>query len=152
MVQTLSRPGTSPNLNISNIFFLPVQLLFSLWRREFSLSGYGVWAHPWRVTYYFWQRWLCAPCCPSTLGITQRRVSKQGGRVHCYRHRRSSTVGSSCKCVRMNAFVFCKGIENHGKNGQLMVQGTWREMSACRCLSVLISITDSTDPGCDLGP
>lgn len=38
---------------------------------------------------------------------------------HSERHRTSSVVGDSCKCVRLNAFVFCKRVEKCEKLGRL---------------------------------
>lgn len=104
----LSRLGTSPNFNISNtcsslfIYFSPSEEGDSLY--QVMLCGL---THQ-KLLNISDSGGCVLQTVPTLWGITQRRVSKQGGQYHSDRHRRSSLVGGSCK---LNSFVFCKGIE-----------------------------------------
>lgn len=76
-------------------------------------------------------------------GITQRRVSKQGGQYNSDRHRRSSMVGGSCKCVRLNAFVFCKEIEKREKLGRAQFKTPKlrsQHVGVCMCFQISITV------------
>lgn len=82
---------------------------------------------------------------PMLWGMTQRRVSKQGGQYHSDRYRRSSMVGGSCKCVRwLNTFVFCKGIEKCKKLGTLLFKRPKlrsQPVAVCVCFQISLQST-----------